>query len=809
MSNNSFLLEFIGERTIVAIITFVLIAVFVILLAVFLLLDYRNTKANEVRRMLYKNSQKILKHEVITVYSDKSKNFSGTEILPIPKKAPTEECSYEFVGWNKNHFNESGDTVAKAVFVKKLNHYDINFYSDDKTTLLRTINTAYGSSVDVTDLIPTKEESNEFLFEFAGWDKDLTEIKSNMNVYAIFKAYPKKYTYTFFDSDKKTVILQETAIYGTPIKLPNKPISADSSLVFSHWENYVYEMPLKKNETFVAVYKQKKNVETEVIKVENINNEDSLNEGNNDIINSDEVSDVVEEIENNEIANLDSIHEIVNLFDDKKTAEMEAQEIFDEMKKMLENVNNDESKDLEINKTENMSESEETEVDVNNDIDSIINEIFEDELLEEIEDDEVEELKTETENKSTITTTVDGDSVEYNEDVLYEELFEEYDGYDDFYDIDKTEDKKLEESEEVTSKSEEDKEEKTETTTSFISQDSYNGGFISIDSIKNLDEGKKEEPEFVQKSNITNRRERSLAVEVNGNNSNNKYNQNNSQPLYGLAGIMNPKMMVQNGYNMNNLVSDIKKQEKEENKLLDNKNNYSKVNQSEKITYNKINKTEKIIYNSNAFEKQNNQLDTKMFNITSDNKGQNILFNNARKVNNVETVSHFNSIKREENKEDITEKNAKTSQNNLVGNTHKVSSINKSNGFIKNNFINDNNYFVSEEKIKQEKENSSKLANYETFEDDSVTLPKISVFSTQKRTDSVRKNAMKNNPQNTTVQVRQNARKGNGVIFNGLINESDYKTVQENVNKNLKNNKVEDDKPIFGTILVNHRNNKK
>ena len=46
------------------------------------------------------------RNTVKTVYSDKTLNYSGTEFLPIPTKAPTNQYVYEFMGWDKNGIDE-------------------------------------------------------------------------------------------------------------------------------------------------------------------------------------------------------------------------------------------------------------------------------------------------------------------------------------------------------------------------------------------------------------------------------------------------------------------------------------------------------------------------------------------------------------------------------------------------------------------------------------------------------------------------------------------------------------------------------
>ena len=40
-----------------------------------------------------------------------------------------------------------------------------------------------------------KPDTKEFSYEFIGWDKDIDAFYKHENVYAVYKAIPKKYTY--------------------------------------------------------------------------------------------------------------------------------------------------------------------------------------------------------------------------------------------------------------------------------------------------------------------------------------------------------------------------------------------------------------------------------------------------------------------------------------------------------------------------------------------------------------------------------------------------------------------------------------
>lgn len=195
---------------------------------------------------------------VKTVYSDKSLNYSGTEFLPVPTKAPTDKYTYEFVGWDKNGVDANGNTVVRAIYLQKVTRCCINVFDDDKQTLIKSAEVEYGAGINLDDVKLTKPDTKEFSYEFIGWDKDIDAFYKHENVYAVYKAIPKKYTYTFLDEDEKTVLNQGTAIYGTPIVAPVAPKKENTKEIvyeFAGWRGFEEGMILTKDMTFIASYK--------------------------------------------------------------------------------------------------------------------------------------------------------------------------------------------------------------------------------------------------------------------------------------------------------------------------------------------------------------------------------------------------------------------------------------------------------------------------------------------------------------------------------------------------------------------------
>lgn len=199
-----------------------------------------------------------LEKVVKTVYSDKTKNYSETEFLPKPSKAPTESFSYEFLGWNKFAKDEKGNFVTEPIFLKTAKTCIVNVY-DEKDNLLETHEVQYGAGVTIRHKKIIKEASKEFEYEFIGWDKDTKAFYENTEIRPVFKANPIKYSYKFVMDDGKTVVLEKKAISGTPIICPTDPVKIDDEFVyeFIEWKGYRRDMVLNKDYVFEAVFDKK------------------------------------------------------------------------------------------------------------------------------------------------------------------------------------------------------------------------------------------------------------------------------------------------------------------------------------------------------------------------------------------------------------------------------------------------------------------------------------------------------------------------------------------------------------------------
>ena len=92
---------------------------------------------------------------------------------------------YEFRGWEPNpvHIESNVDFHAQYHTIK---YYEVIFKNWDGT-ILQTVNVDSGGTAIYTGLTPTRP-ADDFVYTFNGWDKSLTNIKSNLIVIAVYES---------------------------------------------------------------------------------------------------------------------------------------------------------------------------------------------------------------------------------------------------------------------------------------------------------------------------------------------------------------------------------------------------------------------------------------------------------------------------------------------------------------------------------------------------------------------------------------------------------------------------------------------
>ncbi len=195
--------------------------------------------------------------KVKTVYSDRSKNYSGTEFLPVPVKAPSDSFTYEFLGWNKFAEGKNGKFETQPIFLKKVKTCIVKVY-DENDNVLETHEVEYGAGIKIAHKLILKAPTSEFEYEFIGWDKETKAFFENTEIRPLFKAKPIKFSYKFVMDDGKTVVFEKSAISGTPIVCPTDPAKIDDEFIYDFvgWKGYKRGMVLDKNYVFEAIFEK-------------------------------------------------------------------------------------------------------------------------------------------------------------------------------------------------------------------------------------------------------------------------------------------------------------------------------------------------------------------------------------------------------------------------------------------------------------------------------------------------------------------------------------------------------------------------
>ncbi len=103
---------------------------------------------------------------------------STIEYPAEPKKASTPEYSYVFRGWDKNTTTLTENIVFTAQFDSIINKYTYKFVDYDGTILKEE--TVDYNTMPIAPADPSRKETEKYEYTFKGWDKEITNITSNV-----------------------------------------------------------------------------------------------------------------------------------------------------------------------------------------------------------------------------------------------------------------------------------------------------------------------------------------------------------------------------------------------------------------------------------------------------------------------------------------------------------------------------------------------------------------------------------------------------------------------------------------------------
>ena len=157
-----------------------------------------------------------------------------------PPQMPNQE-GYQFVGWDKSYTNITNDIVIKAIY--KPAKYKVIFYDYDYT-VLKSDSVLYGNNA-----IPPKDPIRQG-YIFIGWDKDYSNVKSDLNIIAKYEQDIIYYTVTFLDWDGTELHIEQVEEGKDAVGPATNPTR--EGYIFIGWSKPITN--ITSNLTVIALY---------------------------------------------------------------------------------------------------------------------------------------------------------------------------------------------------------------------------------------------------------------------------------------------------------------------------------------------------------------------------------------------------------------------------------------------------------------------------------------------------------------------------------------------------------------------------
>lgn len=175
---------------------------------------YENNDNNKTFKVVFKDYDgSVLKEETVK-YGESATAPEGLS------RESTEQFIYKFVGWNYPYYNITSDLELTAVYSVNLTTFTVTF-KNPNGDVLKVEEVPYGLFATEPEN-PTMASTVQYDYVFDAWDKDFTNITSNLEVIASYHEIDRMYDIDF-NSNGGSKVSSEFYFYYEQVKAPKNP----------------------------------------------------------------------------------------------------------------------------------------------------------------------------------------------------------------------------------------------------------------------------------------------------------------------------------------------------------------------------------------------------------------------------------------------------------------------------------------------------------------------------------------------------------------------------------------------------------
>jgi len=145
---------------------------------------------------------------------------------------------YTFKGWNKPIVDITEDIKVVAEFEKEYRKFSVTFYNYDDEVLYHT-SVEYGQYAIYYGENPTREMDEKYIYHFAGWDREITNVVEDLKVYPLWDKELRTFAVSFKDEDGALLYTDYVEYGGTAVyqgETPYKDGGEFTAYEFVGWD---------------------------------------------------------------------------------------------------------------------------------------------------------------------------------------------------------------------------------------------------------------------------------------------------------------------------------------------------------------------------------------------------------------------------------------------------------------------------------------------------------------------------------------------------------------------------------------------